>query len=713
MKFCLLPSALLLAFVASTHLSFSQTQDIEKSFREIIIKIDTNTYRFSELSPQLKDAVLIPFNYRHEQEVVVIDLIPDSGQQTELLSVNAAPDISVLWFEKVEPENFFRIYLRFERITKGNFFNLELKVKNPAGETVTHRLELQPVAPMLIHISNFSEEIFIGEEAIYELNTHLPDNIVARPGWVIKEDFQYRVTRDAGKVFLHLTALNTGRQRFRFELELFKPMMDHRGKFTYKYEIETPMVQVRTSRLAFLAVDPREIIMDDDSRLKGVEIQIDNHRLLQLNKTYRIEAQEETGGALIAEIFTRSYLANNRVLALLRPYNFHASRDGYLYVKDGDQPRFLTNFSVIPQTVISSVRIMREGRDWSDQLRVNPNETVIVRINGQSLEKSSISFDVPGGRVMDTIRWSDVEAEFRMYIPMEIPKTRVNLMVNNKPSGHAITVAEYQRPRQFDFITINYGERPQVFADITGPIFYESSIRDITINFDRWKIDEGGNLHGKQYLDIEVRILGSRGELLETFRLNGVAVCPAENSLRHQYYSRNDCRSQEISLNQQLSRKTYSWDIWSRAVITISHSSDRYSTELQRKTVEIILQRPLRFDVDVSFPAGLLIIRPEDDRIGNLSGISMAMIAQFSFYQREKIAAMKPYKIGAGFLALNAFNFSESTNIYRDMGIVVIGSIFPTRRDTRMSFPLYVGGGYFLNQKEWFMLLGPGIRVSF
>ena len=74
---------------------------------------------------------------------------------------------------------------------------------------------------------------------------------------------------------------------------------------------------------------------------------------------------------------------------------------------------------------------------------------------------------------------------------------------------------------------------------------------------------------------------------------------------------------------------------------------------------------------------------------------------------------MKPYKIGGGFLALNAFNFSESVGINRDMGIVLIGSIFPTRRDSRMSFPLYVGGGYFLNQKEWFMLLGPGIRVSF
>jgi len=712
MRLCNLPLALLL-FVLSASPSFSLTRGLEKSFSEVIVKIDTNTYRFSELLPHFKDASLFPFHYRHENEVVVIDLIPHPGLELELMAVDATPDISVLWFEEQQPENLFRIYLRFERITKGNFFSLELKVKPTAEEIQTYRLELQPVAPMFIDILNFSEEIFVGEEAIFELNTHMPDNVVARPGWIQKDGFQYRITRDAGKVFLHLTAFNTGKQGFEFEIGLFKPMIDSLGKFDYRYEIKTPLVNVRESRLAFLGVEPREIIMDENSRLKGVEIQIDNHRLLQLNKTYRVEAQEEAGGALIAEIFTRSYLANNKVLALIRPFNFHASRDGYLYIKDGDQPRYLTNFSVIPQTVINSVRILREGRDWSDQLRVNPNETVIVRINGQSLEKSLLSFDIPRGRVMDTIRWSDVEAEFRMFIPMEIPKTRINLLVNNKPSGHALTVTEYQRPRQFDFIRINYGDRPRIFDEISGPIFYESAIRDITINFDRRKIDEGGNLFGKQYLDIEVRILGPRGELLETFRLNGVAICPAENSLRYQFYNRHDCRPQEISLNQHLSRKTHSWESWSRAVITISHSADRYTAELQRKTVEIILQRRLRFDVDVSFPAGLLVIRPEDDRIGNLSGISMAMVAQFSFYQRNKIAAMRPYKVGAGFLALNAFNFSENPNVYRDMGIVVIGSIFPTRRDTRMSFPLYVGGGYFLNQNEFFMLLGPGIRVSF
>lgn len=682
-------------------------------FREIILRVDTTTVRYTQLPLKHQEASLFPFTYRHENEIAELKLFPEQGVKIDLINVSASPDIAVLWFEKSTDENSFLTYFQFHRITKGNFFNLMLTLRINDSNTIYKRIELQPVVEMDAFLMSTFEEIYTGEEAVYELNASLPDNIIVRPGWTSEESYRYRFSRENGLVMLHLVAFQTGLQNFDIKFEFLKPVMDASGNFNYQYSFRTPTFNIRASRMVFLGVDKQEIVLDEENKLNGIEIQIDNHRLMQLNKTYRIEAQEEVGGALIAELFTKSNLINNRVLANVRPYNYHASRNGYLYIKDGDQARFLTNFSVIPQTVIQSVRIMREGREWTEQLRVNPNETIIVRINGQSLSKSIIAFDIAGGRVSDTISWSDSEVEFTMHIPMDNPKSRVNLLINNRPSAYSLTITEYQRPRSFDFVNISFSDQTKVFADIAGPIFYNASIRDIIIGFNRELIDEGGKLFGKQYLDIEVRILGSRGELLETFRQNNVAICPDENSLRFQYYPKNDCRNQEISLNQFLSRKTHSWDIWTRAVITIEHSSDRYTAGHYRKTVEIILQRPLRFDVDVSFPAGLLIIRPEDDKIGNLSGISMAMIAQFSFYQKDKIAVMKPYKVGAGFLALNAFNFAEGENINRDMGIVLIGSVFPTRRDSRMSFPLYIGGGYFLNQKEWFLLLGPGIRVSF
>lgn len=88
----------------------------------------------------------------------------------------------------------------------------------------------------------------------------------------------------------------------------------------------------------------------------------------------------------------------------------------------------------------------------------------------------------------------------------------------------------------------------------------------------------------------------------------------------------------------------------------------------------------------------------------------MALIEQISFYHPEKIGRVRPYKFGAGFIALNAFNFNE--NAKQDLGIVALAMLFPTTRDSKLSFPLYIGGGYLIKEKTWMFLIGPGIRIS-
>jgi hypothetical protein len=46
------------------------------------------------------------------------------------------------------------------------------------------------------------------------------------------------------------------------------------------------------------------------------------------------------------------------------------------------------------------------------------------------------------------------------------------------------------------------------------------------------------------------------------------------------------------------------------------------------------------------------------------------------------------------------------------LGIVAIGSLYPSKRDSKLSFPLFLGFGYLIKQEQWFYLLGPGIRVN-
>ncbi|MGI4967701.1 MAG: hypothetical protein ACRYGH_02030, partial [Janthinobacterium lividum] len=127
--------------------------------------------------------------------------------------------------------------------------------------------------------------------------------------------------------------------------------------------------------------------------------------------------------------------------------------------------------------------------------------------------------------------------------------------------------------------------------------------------------------------------------------------------------------------------------------------------------VELVLRRHVNFDINVSFPAGLLTKVSGQEGYGSFSGISLATLAQLSFYAPDRINRQRPYRIGAGFVALNAFNLSQ-TATGRDLGIVLLGSVTPVRTGARLTFPLYLGGGYLLSAGKPFFLLGPGIGVT-
>jgi hypothetical protein len=191
--------------------------------------------------------------------------------------------------------------------------------------------------------------------------------------------------------------------------------------------------------------------------------------------------------------------------------------------------------------------------------------------------------------------------------------------------------------------------------------------------------------------------------------IDNIQICPGSFSPRAVFYDSKNCLTGNIELNRYLNKKTYDLDEWSRISIEIKNKKDAYNGEGFTKNLDIILERSWRFDIDVSFPAGLLTFGGENS--GTLTGISMAMLAQFSFYEKNRINRFKPYKIGFGFIALDAFNFSNNAD-NRDVAMVILGSLYPTRKDSKLTFPLYFGGGYKLKNQQFFFLIGPGIRVS-
>jgi hypothetical protein len=531
---------------------------------------------------------------------------------------------------------------------------------------------------------------------------------------VSTENYKYRVEKEFEQLNLHVVPRIPGLQTLHIKLQTIAPFIDSLGRLTNELPLISKDFRILQSRLAFLPSYTQEIEFNAINRKDGVEIQLDDSPKLRLGRTYRIENQEEAGGALIAELFTKSRLSNNRILCLVRIYNLHKNADGYLYIKDNDMAINLTNFNITPEMKISNIQLLKEGSIWTGDLNVYPGETLEIKIEGQGLLKSSFVWNNTINLTTDSTLRTDDVAFFRVKIPVNINTKRVALFNKGEDTGKGLNIKEYQEPRNFDFVTVNYGSGDRYITSLGGPVIHKKVIKDILIDFDYNKIDSENKLYGKQYIEVEVKITGKNRELIEMKTIPVFCVCPGELSPRHSYYYKKDCVNSGISLNKYLSRKTYDLDDWVRIQLSFKHENSKYETMGLVQNTEFIVQKDYQFDIDVSFPAGL-IIKTFNDETGagafdNFGGISMAMMAQFSFYDPERIGKFKPYKVGAGFLALNAFNFNESVN--RDVAIVILGSLYPTRKDAKLTFPLYMGGGVWLGTGKPFVVLGPGIRVS-
>lgn len=249
-------------------------------------------------------------------------------------------------------------------------------------------------------------------------------------------------------------------------------------------------------------------------------------------------------------------------------------------------------------------------------------------------------------------------------------------------------------------------------SSIDKYVLYNGAINDVTFSFDGNVIDELEQLYGKQFLQIEIRIFDENNVLREQQLIGSIEVCPKEKSPRFFIYENGEgCMNEPISINRYLTNKTHTLRNWTKIEFIVSHRKNLYNGRGHTQQFQIIKEKRVTFDVDLSIPAGLLIKKIGEDGFPGLSGVSLSMLAQFSFYKKGEIQRLRPYKIGAGFIAQNAFNFNEDAD--RDLGVLIMGSVYPIKTGRKISFPLYAGFGYFLNDERFFYLIGPGIQINF
>lgn len=695
---------------------FVKNSHAESFFSSIAIKIDTNLYNSEKHTFAFQNDKYLFFKYVTGHEVAEVFLYTDpSKPEIQEIQILGTSEFQVLDSFKLVLPNVFKARIKFLELENTSQVNLVLSLHLNQNKYVNTLLKFFPYNDTYVRSDEASLDLFLDEERTIELPCNFPSNVRTVLDLPEDSDFDVKVSPSINSVKLRIKPRSLGQKNLEIKLKTIRPF-PYQGRITTDLPPLVLKLLVRPNRVEYINTEKSTIYFNTDIRASE-EILIDLAKNMSLRKTYRIEDNQESGGNLIAELFTMSQVANtSKVLCKLRTFSLHKMTDGYLYVKDGDKTRFITNFNIIEKPRIDEVSVLRDGEEWSNALNVYPGERFEVKIKGTGLLNSVFTFEGVDNVFKDTARNSDEVAFFTLKLPISIPKKKINVYMNKRATEYTLNIREFQSPKDFSFIKINYNGQDVPLSNslFNKPIFYEKKVNDINITFDPEKIDENNKLYGKQYVDIEIRVVNSRNELIELQTINTICICPGETSPRSAFYDHKDCSSQyTINLNDKLVRKTYTMEGFSQIFITIRHNELKHGNQGFTRKVKLIMDRRNMLDVQVSFPVGLLQYKFNTGKtnVENFYGISIAFIAQWQFYEKNQINRFKPYSVGAGFVALDAFNFSQN-NQNRDLGIVALGTMTPINR-TKLSFPLYAGGGYLVNQRSFFVLFGPGLTFRF
>ncbi len=683
-----------------------------QSFKELTLRGDTTIFYQSKNSISYlgENYFFIPF--KDSDQLFELTIYPNLDESVASIQIMPSSNVTVVDSLTYIDNKFFRGKIKLKNFSYGNSASLLIKVVEKTKQ-YNREIKLFPYKKTLLTPIYQSIDSYSGEDKTLLIPVTNPENLNVPTTTIKGSDYDYSMSLNSASLNIRVQPHTTGSKEIVLDLETLYPFINSAGIPTTKLPPYTIRFTVKPSRLNFINTDKTKFFYDLKSA-SSEEVQLDYKKDLEPGKTYRIENQLEPNGKLIAELYVKSPIGDNKLLCELRSYSYHKTSDGYLYVKQGAEAKYLTNFDILQKPTIENIALLHEGEEWSAARIVYPGEDVQLKIEGTGLLKTNFTFSNCLNIKQDSTRIFDDLVYYSFTVPAAINKKAILIEMNNEKTKYELAIKENRHPKELGFITINYENKHySLDSSITNsPLMEPNSLDNVTVSFDESKIDTKTVFYGKQYLDFELKLYNSKNDLIEEEKIDGIAICPDESSLRGIYYDRKDCFKNNINVNDYLLHKTYDLEGWSKLEITVRHSSGKYTEPGYSKKIVIIKQQRSAVDLQVSFPAGLLTKSFSTKGIGELSGFSIAFLAEMNFYKKNEVQKLKPYTIGAGFIALNVFNLT-ATNQQPDVGAVAIGSILPLKPERKLNFPLYLGFGYLLRSGEWFTLLGPGIEFNF
>jgi len=685
--------------------------------QDVIINTDSSSFSLQENSINYRRSSYLYFVPNKLDEILFVKVIPKSSYDITNISMVPTANVEVVdSLIKIEDGSYTGSIRLVDAINNPNN-RLVLKAQIN-GSAINRSVKLYPfIFPEMAEIEP-SIEIYSGQEVRVPLpirNAHL---LAYNTTWEKQGIIDYQIVSSENGPTLLLRASRSGTQLLRLKFSSSKPYLRDDGLLSS--ELFNLNINVRSvfSKVNYLNFDKPSYYFEPEGA-NLISVRFDNNRNILLNRTYRIEDQEKPGGRLIGELFTRAIIENqDKVVASLRTYALHRVEDGYLYMKLGDQTAFFTNFNILKKPEITELSVLRPAKDWTQSHIVYPGETIELKFEGSGLNNSTIKFsDGKYNAVIDTSRINESVMYCNITIPVDVKERSIPITLNDHNTSFELIVKERERPRPLNFVTLNYGDGNRVINGQTffTPALYGDEIGDMVIRFDENGIDEADQFFGVQYLEIEVRYWDKNKKLIESRQIEDIKIVPGKESLRYLGYNRANASNPMIKLNDIMVNKTYELRPWSQIEITVRHDKSKYGGLGYSQHVQVYRSDTYTVDVEVSFPAGLLAKKLDEPGIGNLTGLSVASMANFSFYKKNQINKLQPFRIGLGFVMLNAFSSLTTTTGEEkdDIGVVALTSFQPLNSDSKVNFPLYAGFGYLFRSEALFLLIGPGIKFNF
>ena len=226
------------------------SQDIARIIRDAVIRIDTSEYTFSMNQVQFNGHPHLAFGYDEPDPVCEVEVFLQPGIEYQKIDLLPSRDFTLVDSLLNINDEMFRFKVQFRDLFNSDFLKFTLQIPDTTlSYAGIYELHLQPHTNTYLKIYPATDELYIGEEKVFEMVTNHIENIQVQNDWVEGDGISYRIRKTFNQVQLHIIPNHLGTQLVSIPVHLRQPVLDETGQPVYSLPPVEYTFRVSQSRL--------------------------------------------------------------------------------------------------------------------------------------------------------------------------------------------------------------------------------------------------------------------------------------------------------------------------------------------------------------------------------------------------------------------------------------------------------------------------------